>query len=992
MKKLILSLNIFLLAAAQVSSQSTVSVKQTPTYHELKEAGLLGNYTIDQLSDLAREEVILHQLHSENYPPESTRSNDPTPTIQVTSPSFSITPVNPSICSGQSATLTASTISSSSSGLVVSDDWHSSVISLGFTFTFYGNNYTQCVIGTNGSITFNLANASNYHPWGIGVNQPTTNPGQLMNTINVPWEDLYNPAGGTTTYARMGSAPNRIFLLEYCNVPYFGCNSLLFSGQVILYESSNIIETHIWNKPSGCSWNSGHAVHSVHNSTGSVASVVTGRNASNSPWSATNEGMRWTWNPSTLNYDISSIAFAPLGFFNPSSVSWYNSSNTLIGTGSSYSTPTNLTAGTYVYHAQITMSNCMSSNITYVAYDTVLVTNALTAPTANNDTICLNATTTLTGSCGGNCLWYTSSVGGTPIGTGNYTTPSLTSTTTYYVGYSSGACTSPRTAVTVVIGPTLPAPTATTTSVCDATIAASISANCGGSCQWYTQSTGGTPVGGGSPFITTPPTTTYWVSTIDGNGCTSPRTQVVVNVGNLGVIANSSVDCPIGIQNLTSSYSGAAIVNVPVENDTLSDYAPDEAICTDPDNVDCPSSNYVTRTLLSPANVDNPMTLASVQSLYLKLYDFTLDPDNPVGADTKIWLRSPAGTLLLLTSTRPFNSDQSLNTCYCPTFTYIGSDGILPNAEGPYNLLNYTPEGGLLSFVGENPYATWGGNPPGTWTLYVNDNTGLGGQSVGFLQVEDFKIVFGTYPPVTYTWTSSGTCGTLSSSSISNPTYTPPSTTGNYTCNYTVTVTNGLCTGTASVNLGCFNTVPVELLSYSGRNTNKGNELQWSTASEINNSHFIIERFTEGAAASAFWKIPSQAINGNSTMVLRYTITDKDIKSGKYYYRLVQTDINGTSKDHGTIAIAVRGDKNFINIKPNPASSAIAITYDCLADENATLKMFDFGGNQVLTKEISCIQGENTFNLDLNTNADGIYLITIVTDNNVYKARFVKAQ
>ena len=45
------------------------------------------------------------------------------------------------------------------------DDIWSPVINIGFCFQFYGNTYTQCIIGSNGAIGFNLANASAYNTW-----------------------------------------------------------------------------------------------------------------------------------------------------------------------------------------------------------------------------------------------------------------------------------------------------------------------------------------------------------------------------------------------------------------------------------------------------------------------------------------------------------------------------------------------------------------------------------------------------------------------------------------------------------------------------------------------------------------------------------------------------------------------------------------------------------------------------------------------------------
>jgi hypothetical protein len=994
MKKTTTLFILALCSVLYVNAQNNSGRDTSMSYHEIKEAGLSHQYTPEELTriQLRDAHLITEQESAASMEMNAIRSNDPPlPSTQTTTNAFTITPQNPSVCQGQTVTLSASnSFTYSTAGLYIADDMWSSPISLPFSFSFYGNSYSQCIISTNGSIGFNMTYANWWSSWWNWIyTQPNIWPADIRNTFGGPWIDLYLPISGTCRYATVGTAPNRIFVVEFCNASYWWCwYTYYFSGQMLLYEGSNVLETHIIDRPPGCWWiGSSHAIHSTENSSGTVAAVVPGRNAPD-VWSTATEGKRWTWNTSTLNYDITSITYNPVPYYRSSSdtTRWYNSSNVLVGTGATYTVPSSLPVGTHVYYATITASRC-AGTILYTAYDTVTVYPAnLPAPTASNDTICIGQSTSLSASCGGNCLWYTQSSGGSPIGTGIYTTPNLSSTTTYYVGYSSGSCNSARTAVSVVIGPTLAAPTATSSAVCDANIATTLTANCGNNCQWYTQSTGGTPVGGGSPFTTIPPTTTYYVENIDAYGCTSPRTQATVTVGNLAVTANTSVNCPSGSQSLIASATGMTLVNASVQNSTPSGGAPNNGIdCTLPSDLIC-ANNYDSLTIITPANVSNPMTTSSIQSVYLHLFDIFMTGGGAVGADAQLWLKSPAGTFLLLADNRPYNSDFDSNTCYCPTFTYAGTDGLLSNMDGPYDELNYLPDGGLLSFAGENPYVNGG-----VWTLYLVDPDDWSQGSFGFLEIIDFEIVFGTYPPSTYSWTSSGTCGTLSSSSVSNPIYNPPSISGNYTCNYTVTVNNGGCTGTASVNLGC-NTLPVELLSYTGRNIPAGNHLNWITATETNNKYFTLERSTDGLSFSFIGKTDSRSVNGNSTTSLTYSFLDKDVKPGTYYYRLSQTDIDGTTRQNGTIAIHVKNKKEVLSVVPNPTATVAEITYDCYAEENATLKVLDHAGNIIMVKGLNCSTGENKYLLDISAQPDGIYLITVSTNDEIYKARLIKSQ
>jgi uncharacterized repeat protein (TIGR01451 family) len=175
---------------------------------------------------------------------------------------------------------------------VTNDDAWSGIINIGFPFCFFGNYYSQCLIGSNGSISFNIINANGYQTWPINNAFPSAIPSDLQNTISLPWEDLYPPAGGTIKYQLIGSAPYRRFVVEYKNIPMMSCTNLQFTGQVMLYESSNYIETHIANKPLCPPWNNGGAIHAIQNRFGTVASVVPSRNALQ--WTTANEGVRWT--------------------------------------------------------------------------------------------------------------------------------------------------------------------------------------------------------------------------------------------------------------------------------------------------------------------------------------------------------------------------------------------------------------------------------------------------------------------------------------------------------------------------------------------------------------------------------------------------------------------------------------------------------------------------------------------------------------------------
>lgn len=88
------------------------------------------------------------------------------------------------------------------------------------------------------------------------------------------------------------------------------------------------------------------------------------------------------------------------------------------------------------------------------------------------------------------------------------------------------------------------------------------------------------------------------------------------------------------------------------------------------------------------------------------------------------------------------------------------------------------------------------------------------------------------------------------------------------------------------------NPLPIELIYFGVRNDAGGVTLQWTTATEIDNDHFTVERSADGQAFSAIAVVPGA---GTSLSVLHYSEPDPSPLMGTSYYRLRQTDHDGTT-------------------------------------------------------------------------------------------------
>ena len=245
------------------------------------------------------------------------------------------------LCDGQqgevSVTLTAISyaVDLNDSG-IYSDDVFGGVINMGFDFIFYGNTYNQVVLASNNYLSFNTGNAGGYSDWTIGAAIPTTTEPETENAILCPWQDIYPGVNGNGTiqYATIGEAPNRVFIASFCGIPMFSCTDICYSSQIKLYETTNIIETHIAQKVLCTTWNGGAAIHGLHNIDGTIAHVVTGldgieRNYPNA-WTCENDAWRFTPNGDD-DYIIESIEFAPA--VAGTDITWQDEFGNIIGTG-----------------------------------------------------------------------------------------------------------------------------------------------------------------------------------------------------------------------------------------------------------------------------------------------------------------------------------------------------------------------------------------------------------------------------------------------------------------------------------------------------------------------------------------------------------------------------------------------------------------------------------------------------------------------------------
>ena len=212
---------------------------------------------------------------------------------------------NDTVNTGVPVTLTA-TYGLIGTGITISDDGVEGPFPIGFSFSFFGDNYTEFYAGANGWISFSP------NPNARGTRQPFAIPNAAdynpKNCILGPFQDMNPIIAGTPYifYRTLGQDSNRRLVVMWCQTPMYECMDSLVTFQIVLNEGSNTIENHLMRKPSCTDWQGNQATQGVQNITGYIGYAVPGRNATS--WTARMEG--WKYTPtSTDSFQIAPIPY-----------------------------------------------------------------------------------------------------------------------------------------------------------------------------------------------------------------------------------------------------------------------------------------------------------------------------------------------------------------------------------------------------------------------------------------------------------------------------------------------------------------------------------------------------------------------------------------------------------------------------------------------------------------------------------------------------------
>lgn len=169
-----------------------------------------------------------------------------------------------------------------------------------------------------------------------------------------------------------------------------------------------------------------------------------------------------------------------------------------------------------------------------------------------------------------------------------------------------------------------------------------------------------------------------------------------------------------------------------------------------------------------------------------------------------------------------------------------------------------------------------------------------------------------------------------------------------------------------------FSPLPITLISFNAAQKDNAVHVTWATSSEVNNDYFTLESSIDGENFKTIRIIKGA---GFSNEILNYSFLHEKPIKGINYYRLKQSDFDGTFTYSDVIAVNVKSIENKFTVFPNPVSSKQFTISGLNQDENYNISLCDLNG-----RIVKSIQTENSYEINFKIETEfsnGIYFLIV---------------
>ncbi len=180
--------------------------------------------------------------------------------------------------------------------------------------------------------------------------------------------------------------------------------------------------------------------------------------------------------------------------------------------------------------------------------------------------------------------------------------------------------------------------------------------------------------------------------------------------------------------------------------------------------------------------------------------------------------------------------------------------------------------------------------------------------------------------------------------------------------------------------------LPIELINFTARKKNKQVEINWVTASEINNDYFLVQRSKD---AAAFQDIAIVESKGNSVTEKRYSSLDAEPYNGVSYYRLKQVDNDGKFSYSNVASVNFMNEKT-VSVYPSPAAGTFYVNLSGMSGKEVVVIVRDIMGKEYYSTVLIAENNKEVIAIDpAGKLASGIYFVVATSDNTIYEKKLI---
>jgi len=180
--------------------------------------------------------------------------------------------------------------------------------------------------------------------------------------------------------------------------------------------------------------------------------------------------------------------------------------------------------------------------------------------------------------------------------------------------------------------------------------------------------------------------------------------------------------------------------------------------------------------------------------------------------------------------------------------------------------------------------------------------------------------------------------------------------------------------------------LPVELTSFTGQSDGEAALLSWSTASETNNAGFRVERRMDDTDSWTRMRfVESRATGGTSAEPLSYRFRTEALDVGVHAFRLVQTDLDGSTTPSEAVTVRIGLDAAFVlsAVSPSPLREWGSVELTVRKGQELTARLYDVTGRRVRVLHDGPLAGQTTHRLTVDARGlpSGIYFVRVVGED-----------